>query len=150
MDIKNFNNSYLLINCLQETSTPGIRLNNILFPRGEYIFTIDVEKQNEQIILWIQNVKTKSDNRFYLSEGISNLTISFSEDVNANIGILFVSPTLKSKFVFKNIVVKKKEQVIISIEKQKPTNILESIDHTYVINLDNRKDRLFKVGRYLK
>lgn len=139
-------NDIITVKSNQETSTPGIRTNNVIFPKGKYIITIDIEINKEQIILWIQNTSTKIVQRTFLSDSINNIEVSFDNDVKVNIGIFFVVPTKSSHFVIKKFK--------ISQNTYEPSitdfNMLSLFDHTYVINLDRRKDRMFRVDRYLK
>lgn len=148
VDIHNFNN-IMTIKCKQETSTPGIRLNNIEITPEKLEIIIDIELNNEQIILWIQHVETRVEQKFYLTNGINIIPISYDEKKIVNIGLFFSTPKFGSTFKFKNIKIQKKEDIITKPNIVQKT-LLDLIDHTYVINLEQRKDRLFRVKRYLK
>ena len=148
VDIFN-NNNILTVKCKQDKSTPGIRMNNIQIQKGTYNIVVDIETNQNQIVLWIQNTETKTEQKTFITDGVNKIEMLFEVDVNMNIGILFVAPSFASQFTLKTFAISKKEDDEQQIQMME-FDAKSIIEHTYVINLDTRSDRLFRTDRYLK
>lgn len=143
------NNNDVIVTCFQNSSTPGIRMNNIMIQSGTYIFDINIETCDIQLILWIYDIKNNIERRIILSNGINKIEITFDNNVQIHTGILFQTPIINAQFIISEFSINEKEIIIQNINVNDDKYSIENIEHTYVINLDNRVDRLFKVERYL-
>lgn len=143
-------NDIITVTCNQITNTPGIRTNNVTFPKGYFTIHTNIELHNERVALWIYNIATKTEQRIFLLSGENNSNISFDETVNVHIGILFIEPKIGAHFELKKMIITSENILNADTEIVKHANLFDMIDHVYVINQDEQTDKMLKVDRYLK
>lgn len=101
---------YYVVQSLQDKSTPGILSLFDLKPNTRYLISIDVENKGDGLVgLWIGTIYTKKClyfGNFLTSNKRNKITKIFNSQQYRKIlvGVLIRNPTLKSKFIIRNMV----------------------------------------------
>lgn len=142
-------NNTLIISTNQVSGTPGIRLNGVIAPCGSYQIILRVTLNENDVFFWSTHIPNQ---KIQLQNGENIIPFSTDKELNFSMGLSVSNPRIGSKFLLHSFEMNKME--LSSVIERSATHfpqkkINDYFSHVYVINLDNRKDRLFRINRML-
>src|SRR5437016_3838657 len=72
------NNNTLTVIIKQNTDTPGIRMDNINFPKGSYTIEVEMSFSKNQIFFWIRH--KNYEKKKFLRNGVNKMTFTLHSD----------------------------------------------------------------------
>lgn len=163
VNIHNINNN-LHVSSLTNNENQGLHINNVLFMKNIYHIKIvvNMEPSVSIYLTLIKKVGNVMKTKLYeLKNGENNILYESKEESKHNIGIYFSHPQQNDEYILSKLVITKSDTSIINQKLSNSTesnstdlyhsnNLSKMIEHIYLINLDERQDRLFNSDRHLK
>lgn len=140
----------LSVTCLKNDGINGIILKNVSIPIGKYTITTHISGATDKLFLYQSH---DPHNKIYIQNGENNITLSFMSNLITTLGICFNHPTNNQSFKMHSFsIILNDHHELQQIQQTQPQQLtLNSyFPNVFVINLDHRVDRLFRINRILQ